>query len=76
MKAWSGWVIGRKMYGDDNEVHNYTYYPKEKGGRPPYLYPTKAHALRALKHPKNSWLTHEANMIVFKFSKNAYLDRY
>jgi len=79
----SGYVIGRKLWennpdGKTASQKNFTYYPEKEHGKPPYLFKTKAQALKSYNKLKkqNKFPADQSNAVVFKFSKKTYLDRY
>lgn len=73
MARYNGYVVVRELIDFDGSMKWYTYYPREKGGKPPYFSTTKAGALRLLK--KAPRLAGQ-RVAVKKFRDEYYLDRY
>jgi len=72
-----GYVIGRKLL-DGSRRKNFTYYPREVRGQPPFHFRTKAQAMKKLEtlKEKGKFPGTESNAVVFKFTRPTYLDRY
>ena len=73
-----GYVIGRKLIDLDEKEKPFTYYPRKKCGKPPYLFKTKSEAMKTFKKmkKKGEFPADQSNAIVVKFNKKIYLDRY
>ena len=74
-KKFHGYVIGRKLDDDNGITRNYTYYPNDYHGKPPYMFKNKSNAKKYLKKHPDKFL-HPENSVVFKYTPKSYLDRY
>ena len=73
---WKGYVIVRMMFGESGKLRPYTYYPRVKGGKPPFFYKTKEQAIKKLGSPSMKFYKFSNNLKVMKFKKSMYLDRF
>lgn len=71
---YKGYVIARKLLDDYDREKYYTYYPEEEHGKPPFLYKTKAQAMKRYKTGK--FPADQSNAKVVKYKGEMYLDRY
>ena len=81
MPKYTGYIIARKLYDEKGKLKPYSYYPRKKGGVPPYHYKTKAQAERIRKTKRSEFGSRDLKFNpketkVVKFTKKTYLDRF
>jgi hypothetical protein len=73
-KDWKGYLIARQLFNESNQLQDYAFYPRIKGGKPPFLYKTKKQAMRIWNKGKHTGILYKTKVV--KFKKSMYLDRF